>query len=204
MVVCALLFSLISANTELEISLWTDQDNAIYHGGDLLTIYFTANQGCYLAVYNVEQGGGVTQLFPLQGDDGWIRGGQTYQLPPEYADYDYRVSGPEGVETIIAVASQDRLPALDDEGSDIVTEVIDIQIQEPEPAELIIVSDPRNCRIYITEVDSGQREYVGDTPRAVVLKPGEYVVEIKKAGYRSLRRSVNIEPGEKRRVFVRL
>jgi len=202
--VLVLLLSLISVNAQLELSLWTDQDDAIYNPGDMLTIYFTANQGCYLAVYNVEKGGGVTRLFPPQGDDGWIRGGQTYQLPPEYADHDYRISGPEGVETIIAVASRDRLPTLHDEGPDIVTEVMDIQIQEPEPTELVIVSDPRNCRIYITEVDSGQREYVGDTPRAIVLKPGAYVVEIKKAGYRSLRRNVNLDPGEKRRVFVRL
>jgi hypothetical protein len=202
--VFVLLLSLISANTGFNVSLWTDRDDAIYHPGDLLTVYFTADQGCFLAVYNVEQGGGVTRLFPPQGDDGRIRGGQTYQLPPEYADYDYRVSGPEGVETIIAVASRDRLPALHDEGPDIVTEVIDIQIKESEPAELIIVSSPRNCRIYITEEVSGEREYAGDTPRAIVLKPGEYIVEVKKAGYRSVRRTVELSPGEKRKVFVRL
>jgi hypothetical protein len=88
------------------------------------------------------------------------------------------VSGPEGVETIIAVASRDRLPQLHDEGPDIVTEVIDIQIKEPEPAELIIVSAPRHCRVYITEVESGEKEYVGETPRTIGLKPGEYLVEI--------------------------
>jgi hypothetical protein len=202
--VFVMLLSLITLNSDLQVSMWADQDDAIYHPGDLLTIYFTANQGCFLAVYNVEQGGGVSRLFPPQGDDGWVRGGQTYQLPPEHADYDYRVSGPEGVETIIAVATLDRLPTLQDEGPDIVTEVIDVQIQEPESAELIIVSEPRDCRIYITEELSGLREYVGDTPRAIVLKPGEYVVEVKKAGYRSLRRSVDLRPGEQRKVFVRL
>ncbi|UCD19746.1 MAG: DUF4384 domain-containing protein [candidate division WOR-3 bacterium] len=199
-----MLLSLVSANTAVNVSLWTDHDDAIYHPGELLTIYFTADQGCFLAVYNVDQGGGVTRLFPLQGDDGWVRGGQTYQLPPEYADYDYRVSGPEGVETIIAVASRERLPALQDKGPDIVTEVIDVQIKESEPAELIIVSSPRNCRIYITEEVSGEREYVGDTPRAIVLKPGGYIVDVKKAGFRSVRRSVDLGPGEKRKVFVRL
>jgi hypothetical protein len=199
-----LILSLITAGNQLEVSLWVDKEDAIYHPGENLTIYFAADRGCYLALYNVEQGGGVSQLFPPEDDDGWIRGGQTYQLPPEYADYDYAVSGPEGVETIIAVASRDRLPQLHDEGPDIVTEVIDIQIKEPEPAELIIVSAPRHCRVYITEVESGEKEYVGETPRTIGLKPGEYLVEIKKAGYRTLKRTVALQPGEKRKVHVRL
>jgi hypothetical protein len=199
-----LLLSLITAGNPLEISLWVDKEDAIYHPGDNLTVYFSANESCHFAVYNVEQGGGVTQLFPPEDDNGWIRGGQTYQLPPEYADYDYAVKGPEGVETIIAVACQDHLPTLEEEGPDIVTEVIDIQIKEPESAELIIVTAPKNCRIYITEVESGETEYVGDTPLGVVVKPGEYIVEIKKAGYRTLKRTVSLLPGEKRKVHVRL
>ena len=199
-----LILSLVTAVNPLEITLWVDRDDAVYNPGDNLTIYFTANQDCYFAVYNVEQGGGVSRLFPPEDDDGWIRGGQVYQLPPEYADYNYQISGPEGMETVIAMASTRALPGLHDEGPDIVTELIDIQIQEPEAAELIIVSTPRNCRIYITEVESGITEYVGDAPRVLGLKPGEYVVEIKKAGYRTLRRTVNLEAGEKRKVHVRL
>ncbi len=199
-----LLISLITAGAPLEVSLWTDHEGAPYNPGDFLTIYFSANQSCYLAVYNVEQGGGVTRLFPPQDDNGWVRGGQVYQLPPDYADYDYRVSGPTGVETIIAVASTNRLPALNDEGPDIVTEVIDIEIKEAEPAELIIVSLPPRCRIYVTDIETGDREYAGETPRAIVLKPGEYLVEVKKAGYRTLRREVSLNPGEKRKVHVRL
>ena len=201
----AILFlSLIAQPDPLEVSLWVDREDAVYHPGENLTIYFAANRGCYLALYNVEQGGGVTQLFPPEDDDGWIRGGQTYQLPPEYADYDYAVSGPEGVETIIAVASRDRLPALEDAGPDIVTEVIDIQIKEQEPAELVIVSVPKHCRVYVTELASGEKEYVGETPRTIGLKPGEYMVEIKKAGYRTLKRTISLVPGEKRKVHVRL
>jgi hypothetical protein len=200
----ALLMSLITAGAPLEVSLWTDHEGAPYSPGDLLTIYFSANQSCYLAVYNIEQGGGVTRLFPPEEDNGWVRGGQVYQLPPDYADYDYRVTGPAGVETIIVVASTSRLPELNDEGPDIVTEVMDIEIKEPEPAELIIVTVPPRCLIYVTETESGDREYAGESPRAIVLKPGEYVVEVKKAGYRTLKRTVSLNPGEKRKVHVKL
>jgi hypothetical protein len=200
----ALLMSLITAGAPLEVSLWTDREGAPYSPGDLLTIYFSANQSCYVAVYNIEQGGGVTRLFPPEEDNGWVRGGQVYQLPPDYADYDYRVTGPAGVETIILVASNSRLPALHDEGPDIVTEVMDVEIKEPEPAELIIVTVPPRCRIYVIEAESGNREYAGESPRAIVMNPGEYMVEIKKAGYRTLKRTVSLNPGEKRKVHVKL
>lgn len=200
----ALLLSLISTGNALEVSLWTDRDNAVYFPGEALTVYFMASQACYVAVYNVEPGGGVTQLFPPSGDNGWVRASQTYQLPPSDADYDYRVSAPAGTETIICVASQERLPALHDEGPDIVTAFVDIEIKESEPAELIIVSQPRGCRIYLTETASGVREYVGDTPRAIVVRPGDYTVEIKRAGFRTIKRRVQLDPGEKHKVFVRL
>lgn len=200
----ALILALVSAGNALEVSVWTGRDNAVYHPGEALTIYFEASQACYLAVYDVEPGGGVTRLFPPQGEDGWIEAAQTYRLPPEQADYDYRVSGPAGTETIICVASPDRLPSLDDDGSDIVTASVDVQIEESAPAELIIVSQPRDCRIYLTETASGVQEYVGDTPRAIVVRPGEYLVEIKKAGFRTVKRTVRLDPGEKRKVLVRL
>jgi hypothetical protein len=102
------------------------------------------------------------------------------------------------------MADMQRLPTLDDEGADIVTEIIDIQIREIKPAELIIVSRPENCRIYVIDAESGEREYVGKTPRAVVLRSGEYVIEIKKVGYRPLERSIRLQPGETRKVFVKL
>ena len=200
----AILLSLIALNNPLQVSLWVDRQDRVYQPGDNLFIYFSASQDCFVALYDIEQGGGVTRLFPPEDADGWVRGGQTYQIPAESADYDYVVSGPEGVETMIVMASQDRLPELHDEGPGIATEMIDIQIKELEPAELIIVSAPKKCRIYVTEAESGIREYVGKTPRGIVLRPGEYFVEIKKVGYRPLERSISLAAGEDRKVFVRL
>ncbi len=199
-----LLTSLITVGPQLGLSLWTDRDDGVYHQGDLLTVYFTVEQACYVTVYNVEQGGEATLLFPPEGDDGWVEAGETHRLPPEDADYDYRISGPEGVETIVAFASQEMLPLMDVDDPDIISASVDISIKESEPAELTLVSVPRSSRIYLTETRSGAREYVGETPRTIVLKPGEYVIEIKKAGFRTLKRSVDLSPGEKRKVFVRL
>jgi hypothetical protein len=114
------------------------------------------------------------------------------------------IEGPEGVESIIAVASKERLPELDDEGKDIVTKVVEIHIEEPEPAKLRIISTPKNCRIYITDVDTGEEEYIGKSPRTIGIRPGQYRVRIKKFGYRTLIRKIWLDPGERRRVFVKL
>jgi len=199
-----LLLTLLNANQALEIEVWFDREDPVYYPTDNLRVFFQANQDCYCAVYNIEIGGRENMLFPLEGESGWIEAHRTYELPPDTADYDYVVGGPEGTETIVVVASLDRLPDLSDKGTDVVREAAEIYIQEPEPALLRIISTPVNCRIHITAVEFDDSEYRGTAPRTIVLRPGEYVVKITKFGYRTLTRRIWLEPGERRRVFVKL
>jgi hypothetical protein len=69
---------------------------------------------------------------------------------------------------------------------------------------LRIISTPKFCSIYITETSSGDEVSIGKTPRTIALRPGEYIVEVKKFGYRTLERRIRLEPGDHRRVFVKL
>lgn len=199
-----ILLSLLAVNSSLNIDVWVDREEPVYYRTENLKVYFRANQDCFVAVYNIEQGGRATRLFPPEGDNGWIAADQIYELPPESADYDYVIEGPEGVETIIAVASKERLPGLYDDDPDVVSKTIEIYIEEPEPSTLRIIATPEECRIYLTELMSGDEEYVGKTPRTIVVRPGEYLVKIKKLGYRTLTRRIWLDPGERRRVFVKL
>ncbi len=199
-----LILSLLYVNQALEIDVWFDREEPVYYPTDNLQVFFRANQDCYIAVYNIEVGGRENILFPLEGETGWVEAHQTYKLPPDAADYDYVVGGPEGTETIIVLASRERLPDLSDEGPDVVRETAEIYIEEPEPAVLRIISTPKNCLIYITEVGFDDSEYSGEAPRTIVLRPGEYIVKIKKFGYRTLTRRIWLEPEERRRVFVKL
>lgn len=198
------LLSLFALTSTLDIDVWVDRDEAIYQPTENLHVYFRANQDCFVAVYNIEHGGRVTRLFPPEEDNGWVEAGHVYQLPPESADYDYVIEGPEGTETIIAVASKDRLPGLHEEDPDVVRTSVEIFIEEPEPSALRIISTPDDSRIFITEIFSGDEEYVGRTPRTIILRPGEYIVTVKKLGYRTLTRRIWLDPGERRRVFVKL
>lgn len=199
----ALILTLLSLqSTFVDIDLWANQDEAVYHPGDVLTVFFRTDRDCYVAIYDIDTGGRATRLFPQTGEDGWIEAGHTYVLPPEHADYEYMIEGPSGTETIIAVASVEDMPHLDDE--DVAREVLDIMIEEPEPAHLRIISTPGYCRIYITEVLSDDNEYIGRTPRTIVMRPGEYIVSIKKSGYHTISRRIWLDPGDRRRVFVDL
>ncbi len=200
----AILLSLFTIGNALDINIWVDKEDGIYYPNEKLTVYFQVDRDCYLAVYDIETGGGASMLFPQEGHDGWVEAGRTYQLPSEDADFDYVVGGSEGIETIIAVGSIERLPDLNDDGIDVVHQSIEIYIEEPEPAKLRIISTPKRCRIYITEVASGNGVSLGKTPRTIVLRPGEYIVKIKKLGYKTLVRRICLDPHDMRRVFVKL
>lgn len=200
----AILLSLLTIGNVFDIDIWVDKEDGMYYPNEKLTVYFQVDRACYLAVYDIEVGGGVSMLFPQEGHDGWVEPGRTYQLPAENADFDYIVGGSEGIETIVAVGSFDYLPDLNDTGIGVVHESIEIYVKELEPALLRIISTPKFCRIYITEVASGEEVKLGKTPRTIALRPGEYIVEIKKFGFKTLERRILLEPGDHRRVFVKL
>lgn len=199
-----LLSLLVLQYSPLNVDIWVDKEEAIYYTTENLKIFFQTDQDCYVAVYDIEVGGREYLLFPLEGENGWVEAGKTYELPTKTADYDYVISGPEGIETIVVVGSRERLHGLNDEGPDVVREAIEIFVKEPEPGKLRIISTPDNCRIYISEAEYGDQEYIGEAPRTIVLRPGEYIVKIKKSGYRTLTRKIWLEPGERRRIFVKL
>ncbi len=200
----AILLSLFTIGNALDINIWVDKEDGIYCPNEKLTVYFQVDRDCYIAVYDIETGGGVSMLFPQEGHDGWVEAGRTYQLPSEDADFDYIVGGSEGIETIVAVGSINRLSDLEDDRIGVIRKSIEIYIEEPEPAMLRIISTPKFCRINITEVASGDEVSLGETPRTIALKPGEYLIEIKKFGFKTLKRRIWLEPGDRRRVFVKL
>ncbi|MEO0126132.1 MAG: DUF4384 domain-containing protein [candidate division WOR-3 bacterium] len=188
---------------QINIDIWLDRDDYTFYPGDRLKIFFKTDTDCYVAVYDIDVGGRENLLFPPQGENGHVKKERIYELPPPDADFDYEITGPEGIERIIILASKNKLPVLSDT-LEVFKKEIELSIEEPEPAKLRIISTPPKCKIYIKEVMSGKRVYIGKTPRTIVLKPGEYIVEIKKFGYQTIKRRILLEPDEKRRVYVRL
>ncbi len=188
----------------LEIDVWFNKDEPIYNPGERLEVFFKANKDCFIAVYDIEVGGRESLLFPQPGQAGKVLANRVYELPPEDGDYDYEISGPAGTERIVLLASTTHLPEMGKTDEGVIRKEIEIKIEEPEPAKLRIISIPRRCQIYIEEVKTGAEVYIGITPRTIILKPGEYVVRIKKSGYIPLEKRIRLKPDEARRVYVRL
>ncbi|MBN2619471.1 DUF4384 domain-containing protein [candidate division WOR-3 bacterium] len=188
----------------VDIELWVDKEEPIYHVNEYLRVFFKTDVDCYVAVYDIEVGGEEYRLFPPDGDDGWVTAGRVYELPGDAADYEYLIGGPSGIETIIACASTVHPPGLHDDNEDVTRRTVEIYIQEPEPAKLRFISTPDDCRIYITDVVTDDTEYVGRAPRTVVIRPGDYIIEIKRAGFYTLKRRITVDPDDRRRIFVKL
>ncbi len=199
------LLLLLIGSQNLTIEAWLNKEEPLYRIGEKIKIFFKANKDCYLAVYNIEVGGEENLLFPEPGGNGYVKANEVYEIPRPDADFEYEITGPEGTERIILIASINKLPDIADTSTeDISRKELSIIIEEPEPAKLRIISIPPKSRIYIEDVRSGEEVYVGRTPRTIVLKPGEYIITIKKSGYCPVKRRVRLEPEERRKVYVRL
>jgi hypothetical protein len=92
----------------LDVEVWADHSDGEYYDGDNIVIYYRVNRDAFVSIYSIDTRGRVNLLFPTgPSDDNYIRGGVTYSLPAENADYDLEVSGPEGFENIQMIASRE-------------------------------------------------------------------------------------------------
>ena len=98
----------------LDVEVWTNHEDGDFYEGDNITISFRANRDCFVAIYSVDTRGRVNLLFPESPQsDNYVIGGQTNRLPDGSSDFDYVVSGPDGVEHLQVIASRDRFPIPD-------------------------------------------------------------------------------------------
>jgi len=201
---CTVLALLISFQGTVELDLWVNKEEPIYQPFENLSVFFSVSEDCYVTIYDIEVGGEEDRLFPPDGEDGWVESGRVYRIPADDDEFEYRIEGPAGIETIIACAAREFPPVLHDQRPGITQAVVEIYIKEPEPAKLRFISTPDDCRIYITEVITGEKEYAGRAPQTIVIRPGDYIVEIKRTGFFTMKRRIAINAGEQRRIFVRL
>lgn len=95
----------------LDCEVWTDHYDGEYYVGDNINIHFRASADAFVAIYSIDTRGRVNLLFPsTPTEDNFVRGGVTYRLPAEGADYDLEITGPEGFENLQIIASRERFP----------------------------------------------------------------------------------------------
>ncbi len=94
---------------QMNVDVWFDkQCGSPYKQGEKIVISFKASSDGYLTVYDIDTRGQVSVLFPnKQQPDNYVRAGQTYTFPDRTYSYDLIVEGPEGIEYVDAVVSND-------------------------------------------------------------------------------------------------
>jgi len=99
----------VKIDRHLDVEVWTDHYDGEYYDGDNIVVYFRANRDAFVSIYSIDTRGRVNLLFPADPtEDNYVRGGVTYSLPGEDADYDLEINGPEGFENIQIIASRER------------------------------------------------------------------------------------------------
>lgn len=93
------------AASRIRVKLDVDRQRA--DRGEMVTISFQTDQDCYLTLVDFGTSGKITQLWPNQfsGPDAFIRANQRYTFPSATDRFRFRVSGPDGVERIVALAT---------------------------------------------------------------------------------------------------
>lgn len=223
--------------TDLQVRVWVDKDpskrgGALYQVGEPIFIYVNVNQEAYVYLFNVNADGRIDPILPNAFErDNLLRAGETRRFPPEGARYRYTVTGPEGEDRILAVAS--RRPLSLGEILDVEGNRMRVQGAEGLARALSIVVEPLPDRDWVTDVaryyvgripspptpatatlavDSrpqGAEVYLdgrlqGRTPLTLSVNPGRHEVEVRLSGYQPYRVAVNPAPGERVQVFAPL
>lgn len=224
--------------TDLQVRVWVDKDpgkrgQAVYQVGEPIYIYVNVNQDAYVYLFNINADGRIDPILPNAFErDNFLRAGETRRFPPEGGRYRYTVTGPEGEDRVLAVAS--KRPLSLQEILDVERSQVRVRGAEGLAKALSIVIEPVPDKDWVTDVaryfvgrvstppptpatatlvaDSrpqGADVYLdgrlqGRTPLTLSVNPGRHEVEFRLAGYQSYRVTVNPKPGERVQVFAQL
>ncbi len=101
--------------TDLEVQTWVDRDpsglgNSTYFFGDKIRIYARVNQDAYVYLFNINADGQIDLILPnAYNPSNYLRAGETRVFPENGARYEFTISGPAGVDQVLAVASRQPL-----------------------------------------------------------------------------------------------
>src|SRR5690625_2070226 len=98
---------------EVDVRLNRDGATPSYQIGENISISTTVSADSWVYLFNVRSDGEVVQILPNEldeeGRNNYLRAGQTKTFPPPGARYSFAVSGPTGLDKVIAVASRNQL-----------------------------------------------------------------------------------------------
>jgi uncharacterized protein DUF4384 len=93
------------------VDVWNQGGTGVsVHPGQRMKVSFRTHEDAYVVLIDIDTRGRASLLFPdNRFDDGFVRAGRTVTLPGRNAGYKLQVTGPAGVERIVAFASDEPL-----------------------------------------------------------------------------------------------
>jgi hypothetical protein len=198
-----------SPKSDLRVRLWTDKGTSepSYRVGESVQLYFEVSENAYVAIFDVNAAGKVTQLFPNPHQpDGYARRNRIYRVPDKY---DIVAAPPIGEENLLIVATRnkpvDYPELLRENGVDRLISrlrrrlalsgedwAMDLCLLRIEPARRTTItyevhSNLSGVKLFV------DGNYVGELPQAVELGEGEHQLVALKSGYKAAIREVNVD-----------
>lgn len=211
----------------VQVSLDKGGATPSYQVGENITISVTVSESSYVYLFNVKSNGDIVQILPNQldqeGRNNYLRAGETKQFPPRGAGYEFQITGPLGLDKVIAVASRSQLDtrtlasfasgdqfATSSIGESGFAQALGI-IVKPIPQNNWVTATtsfyvgnvpaqpPSTGTLTIDSSPSGAEVYVDDnfagyTPLTYGTRPGRHDIRIQLSGYDTYRESVNLQP----------
>lgn len=112
-----------------DLSVWVEgtgphaasRDIAVLPGGgafrlgDKIHVCFKSSRRCYLTLLNIGTSGKLTVLYPNGlHQDNLIQPNRLYRIPGDEYGFEYVLQGPAGSEKLIAIATEEKVPVLDE------------------------------------------------------------------------------------------
>lgn len=89
--------------SKIRVNITTDKP--VYYEGEYVTVIVETDRDCYLKLYNVRADNQIFLIFPNEwAQNNLVRAGR-FTIPDSRDNFDYLVTGPFGIERIIAAAS---------------------------------------------------------------------------------------------------
>ncbi len=221
---------------DLRVKVWVDRDpgrtgNAVYQIGDKIKISVSVNRSAYVYLFNVNADGTVDLILPNAYDrNNRLNAGEVRTFPPKGARYEYTITGPEGANYVLALASLRPLSMGDladirngranVRGLSNLSQKLSIVVRPVPNKEW--ASDalryyvgrhapppPTTGTLDVSSSPSGAKVYIdgayrGRTPLTIGLNPGAHDVELRLPGYQPYRVRVQVRAGQTSRVSPRL
>lgn len=103
--------NLFNDNPDFEINVKIEKPSYII--GEALNIEFNTSRDCYFYLIDIATDKTIKFLFPNEfASDNFIKANIDYSVPDKHADFDFVVTGPQGKDRMIFIASRNRIESI--------------------------------------------------------------------------------------------